>query len=140
MNFYLVLISCLLISVTSSIKDYSIDIFLNTLEGEGYYEILYNIKCKFGTDVTIAFCQEFVKSKDCERYVKVYLPSCAQNPKYLLNKELLKNYLNQKEVKKVLLTNNNNNVDHVDQSITKVAARIDTLKENQKIIDEIDKY
>ena len=40
----------------------------------------------------------------------------------------------------MLLTNNNNNVDHVDQSITKVAARIDTLKENQKIIDEIDKY
>ena len=139
MNFYLVLISCLLISVTSGFKDYSIDTFINNIEEAGYYEILYDIKCQFGTDVTIAFCKEFVKSNDCERYVNVYLPSCFQNPKYLFNKELLKNYLNQKEVKKVLLTNNNNNVDHVDQSITKVAARIDTLKENQKIIDKIDK-
>ena len=112
--------------------------FINNLEKEGYYEILFYIKCNFGDDVTIAVCQEFVQSKDCEIYVKVYLPSCVQNvPPYLFKKEPLTNYLNQNEVKKVLLTNNNNNVDHVDQSITKVAARIDTLKENQKIYDKI---
>ena len=54
---------------------YSIDVFLEYLQNEGYYDLLLEIKNSLGDDVAIYMCKELVKSDDCDIVVKVYMTS-----------------------------------------------------------------
>ena len=55
--------------------DYSIDPFLDYLQGKGYYELIQAIKNTFGDEIAISVCKELVESNDCETVVRVYMIS-----------------------------------------------------------------
>ena len=52
---------------------YSIQTFLDYLQGTGYYEIIQAIKNAFGDDIAIDVCKELTKSNDCEEVVRIYM-------------------------------------------------------------------
>ncbi len=110
MKFYLLFLAFLLLSQPSNGNDYSIEAFLSYIEENGYYSILHEIKCNLGDDVAISFCKEFIKSNDCDLYIRVYL-ICSK--KELTKNISLKNYLLSDSVKKILF------VDKTEEEIKK---------------------
>ena len=64
----------LILTTISNIKgDYSIEAFLNYLQEKGLYDLLVEVKTYFGTDISISFCKELIKSIDCDTVVRVYI-------------------------------------------------------------------
>ena len=60
--------------------DYSIDSLIDYLRGNGYYEIIEQVKINFGDDIAIDFCKELVRSYDCETVVRVYMIYSPKGP------------------------------------------------------------
>ena len=57
-------------------NQYSINTFLDYLQETGYYDLIYDIKCIFDTEIAIDFCLEYVGSPHCEEVVRIYMPDC----------------------------------------------------------------
>ena len=57
--------------------------YLNYLQNEGYYDLIYQVKCGFGDDVAIYVCKALDDSPHCEEAVKVYMNSCIKEQKYI---------------------------------------------------------
>ena len=68
--------------ISFSYVSYSLDLFLQYLQNEGYYDLLLEIKIIFGDDVAINVCKELVKNnKDCETVIRIYLINPYENSK-----------------------------------------------------------
>ena len=52
---------------------YEIGKFINYLQSEGYYDVIYTVKDYLGDDIAISTCKEFVKSAQCDSVVKIYM-------------------------------------------------------------------
>ena len=134
MKFYSFLLAALLISLANS--DYSLNSFINYIQENLLYEILLNIKCIFGDDICIAFCETFTKSKECESYVKTYLmcpddrgrPASQRRPK---RGNDLENYLLSEPVQKVLLLNNPQEI--VNKNIKRLVLQFDAEIQKRKL-------
>ena len=57
---------------------FSIGTFLDYLQETGYYDLIYDIKCAFDTEIAIDFGLEYVGSPHCEEVVRVYMPQCMR--------------------------------------------------------------
>ena len=53
--------------------DYSIETFLNYMQGTKYYDIIAQVKIYYGSDVAIYICMALVQSNDCETLVRTYI-------------------------------------------------------------------
>ena len=71
-SFMVLLLSFLIIENVKN-NTFSINDFINSLQEQGYYDIIIQLKKYFGDDIAIEFCIEFTKSNQCEEVVKVYI-------------------------------------------------------------------
>ena len=63
-------------NIKKILTKYSIYTFLNYLQENDYYDLIYWAKCSYGDDIAIGLCQDLVSSVFCEPVVIVYMPSC----------------------------------------------------------------
>ena len=62
--------------------DYTINLLINYLKENGFYEIIENVKIIFGTDFAIELCIEFTKisySKNCKEVVTDYMETSSKS-------------------------------------------------------------
>ena len=94
---YLILI---LVNSVNLEVSYGIDPFLDVLINSGIYDLLYEIKFKFGDLVAIEVCLDLYPTNDCEKVVLVYMPPNV-GPLHLMHakpfncnlfKDILKNH------------------------------------------------
>ena len=131
MKFYSFLLATLLINLANS--DFSMDSFINTIQFFHLDEIILNIKCFFGDDISIAFCKLFMESNECESYVKIYLtcpydrrPANQRRPE---RGKDLENYLLSEPVQEVLLLNNPQEI--VNKNIKRLVLQFDAEIEKE---------
>ena len=78
MKHSIILLLTLLIAINEvDGQDFEINTFLDNIQKNGYYEIIYEVKCEYGNDVAIEFCKLFLSSPYCEEVVRVYMPDCS---------------------------------------------------------------
>ena len=54
-------------------QKYSIKYFIKYLQDSGIWEVLYEVKKYFGTDIAIEICEDFLQSPYCGEVVRVYI-------------------------------------------------------------------
>ena len=59
-------------------NNYSINNFLEYLQGNGYFEVIYSVKCETTPDIAVEFCEILCESPHCEEVVRVYM-RCSAN-------------------------------------------------------------
>ena len=61
-------------------SSYSIDSLIDYLIGNGYYELIQQVKMVFGNDVAIDVCISIVETSQCEEIVRVYMEPSQTSP------------------------------------------------------------
>ena len=77
----------------------SINNLLNDLQKEGYYDLIYQIKCNWGDDIAIDVCRRLVDSPHSEEIIRVYMNSCINDQKDIN----LNDFINKEENMNILL-------------------------------------
>ena len=96
--------------------------YLNYLKNEGYYDLIYQIKCQFGDDIAIAFCEALVDSPQSEEIVRVYMNSCIKDQ----NHNDFKEFIYKEENMNILLKSLSPN------EIERLVKKYEAIKINQK--------
>ena len=76
---FLLFIIFILSNVGAKGSSYSIDTFLDYLQEKQYYEIILQVKLRFGDDVAISVCISFIANNQCEDVVRIYMPTQGKN-------------------------------------------------------------
>ena len=61
-------------------SSYSIVSLIDYLIGNGYYELIQQVKMVFGNDVAIDVCISIVETSQCEEIVRVYMEPSQTSP------------------------------------------------------------
>ena len=76
MKYTIVLLLALVIITNQDWGDeinFSIDTFLNYIQGNGYYEAINLVKCETTSDIAVEFCEILCESPHCDEVVRIYM-------------------------------------------------------------------
>ena len=122
------LLLALLIVGNINLDDYSINSFLNYLHENGYYELIYEIKCQYGSDVANECCFLLFESVYCEEVVRVYMSKCpSSNPH---SDKSLKDLI----IKILELLQKKMSPDEINRFVKKLNAIMNAKKNSEKIL------
>ena len=122
------LLLALLIVGNINLDDYSIKSFLKYLHENGYYELIYEIKCHLGSDVANEFCVLFFESPYCEEVVRVYMSKCPSSNPY--SDKSLKDLI----TKMSELLQKKMSPDEINRFVKKLKAIINAKKNSENIL------
>ena len=60
--------------------NFLINTFLKYIQGNGYYDVINEVKCEISTDVAIEVCKILTESPHCEEVVRVYMTCSVRSP------------------------------------------------------------
>ena len=76
-------------------ESFSISNFIDFIQENGIWEILFQVRLYFGVDISIELCRDFSESPHCEEVVRVYMNNSGtrgekESVKYLDRSQLYK--------------------------------------------------
>ena len=125
MKVSLILLTALLLQsgFLLDLRDYSIDILLDFLQSNEYYNMLELIKIFYGDDIAIEMCKELVKSNHCNSIIQLYMQTQNNAREYKID-----NNFQRPNLEYIIFNPNNYNIYNKDFTPIEIHKIINKIK------------